>query len=70
MKEISQRSTHSKQVKTGCYCVKFAGMKEQLMSSEDGASIMDSTWSRNSLVGAFTFSPSEVKMSELLSILL
>ncbi|CAK6979652.1 transcriptional activator Myb-like [Scomber scombrus] len=25
----------------------------------DGASIMDSTWSRNSLVGAFTFSPSE-----------
>ncbi|XP_042284044.1 transcriptional activator Myb-like [Thunnus maccoyii] len=36
-----------------------AGMKEQLMSSEDGASFMDSSWSRNNLVGAFTLSPSE-----------
>ncbi|KAM7399959.1 hypothetical protein PAMA_004580 [Pampus argenteus] len=46
------------QVETGC-CLKVAGMKEQLMSSDDGASLMDSTWSRNNLVGAFSFSPSE-----------
>lgn len=57
------------QVRTGCCCLKVAGMKEQLMSSEDGASVLDSTWSRNNLVGAFTFSPSEVKTSLLLLVL-
>ncbi|KAM7379885.1 hypothetical protein PAMP_005401 [Pampus punctatissimus] len=47
------------QVETGC-CLKVAGMKEQLMSSDDGVSILDSIWSRNSLVpSAFSFSPSE-----------
>ncbi|XP_029283538.1 transcriptional activator Myb-like [Cottoperca gobio] len=39
-----------------------AGMKEQLVNSEDGASFMDSTasWSRSSTVGTLTFSPSEL----------
>ncbi|XP_040002089.1 transcriptional activator Myb-like [Xiphias gladius] len=36
-----------------------AGMKEQLMNSEDGASFVDSSCSRTGLVGALSFSPSE-----------
>ncbi|XP_038575090.1 transcriptional activator Myb-like isoform X5 [Micropterus salmoides] len=38
-----------------------AGLKEQLVNSEDGASCMDATssWSRGSMLGALTFSPSE-----------
>lgn len=47
-----------------CCCVKVAGLKEQLVSSEDGASIMDSTSSWSCNQGAVSFSPSEVKTCE------
>lgn len=50
------------QVKAVCCCLKVAGLKEQLVDSEDGASLMDSasSWSRSSTQGAVTLSPSEV----------